>query len=216
MTFSMSGCKEDEVSVKEDEVSVDVEMSVLVGKAQAPTVAIYSNPFAHTVSEREWEPQVILAVWQDGYVVWSDDMLYGGRPYFMGRIAPAQLREFIRDLADQGVFKNSTRNDGYIPCDSDHLVIAICDGSNRVSISSAHELYETHPDVIGTAEGIMILEGRSPERVWDEQPRYYKRFRKLWADIRESSTQLIPIEGQPAGDIHFKWGLLPDNKELTD
>ncbi|MHC4798619.1 MAG: hypothetical protein ACYTF1_18440 [Planctomycetota bacterium] len=210
LTFSMSGCK------KEDEVSVDVEMPVLIGKARAPNIAIYSNPYAHTITPRELEPQVIIVVWSDGQVIWSDDTLYGGRPYFMGRIASVTLSEFIKELTNRGLFKDSTRNDDYISLDSDHLVIAICDGSNRVMMSSDHELYETHPDVIGTAEGIMTLEGRSREWVRDKQPRYYKRFRKLWADIREASTKLIPSEGQPAGDIHFKWGLLPDHKELTD
>jgi hypothetical protein len=206
--FGMSGCKEDETSFDNgDETSFDVHMPVLIGKAQAPTVAIYRNPFAHYAVPVEWEPQVILAAWSDGQVVWSDD-IWGGRPYFVGRITPAQLREFIKELADRGVFKNSTRNDEYLSVDSDDLVIAICDGSNRVSMVSDHELYETHPDVIGTADGILVLEGRSREQVRAQQPRYYKRFRKLWAEIREASTKLIPSEGQPAGDIHFEWGTL--------
>ena len=50
------------------------------------------------------EPQLVLAVWGDGRIVWSDDRLHGGSPYHAARIAPVRLHSLLSKFERDGLF----------------------------------------------------------------------------------------------------------------
>lgn len=40
-------------------------------------------------------PKLILVVWDDGHVVWSEDQVHGGAPYRPAHIDPGKLTAFL-------------------------------------------------------------------------------------------------------------------------
>ena len=48
-------------------------------------VAIYTNNWRLDASS--W-PQLVVCVWGDGSIVWSDDDVNGGPPYFTSQVKP--------------------------------------------------------------------------------------------------------------------------------
>ena len=50
------------------------------------------------------EPRLILAIWGDGRVVWSEDRLQGGSPYRAGQIDAKRLTALVSRLERDGVF----------------------------------------------------------------------------------------------------------------
>jgi len=191
------------IGCKQRKESFNVEMPVLVDKSQPPVIGIYVYPTRHGPrTADELEPQVIIAVWPDGQVLWSKDLLQGGRPYYEGKIPAERINEFFKILSSRGIFKDPTRNHVFVGPDSDFTVIAIFADGKRVTMGSQHELYE-RPGVLATADGILALEGRFRDRVWAKQPNEYKRFRELWTVIRDAATELFPDEENSTKDLHF-------------
>ncbi|MHC4462374.1 MAG: hypothetical protein ACYS6W_12895 [Planctomycetota bacterium] len=180
-------------------------MAASVGNVEAPIIAIYVDASGRLwVPPEEDEVRIILAVWKDGRVIFSKDRLSGGRPYFSGKIRPERIDSFFKKLSKGKVFEDQLRNRSYFGPDSDYMVIGISRGRERVNMQSWDELFETNPNLVGTDHGILALEGRSREEVWAEQPEWYKRFREIWAEIRNAADALIPEEGEPAKAVNFE------------
>ena len=84
----------------------DIKMPALAGRADVPVVAIYrvAAGMRARIRPEERGPQIILAAWADGRVIWSGDAIRGGRPYYQGDIALRRLSTFFEEIAANGVF----------------------------------------------------------------------------------------------------------------
>src|SRR5690242_6379759 len=73
------------------------------GQAMPPLVAVYFSDWGWV--SRVHGPQVLLAIWRDGRIVWSLDPIKGGPPYRTGRLAPQKLEALLGDLDQRGLFQ---------------------------------------------------------------------------------------------------------------
>jgi len=186
-----------------------VNMPVVADKAQTPIIAIYRvTEGVRLVTPDKLEDsyagvRLILAVWQDGNVLWSDSE-GGGPPYYWGHVDKSRIDSFFSDLSACGVFSDCVRFSSYYAIESTYEVIAIEYKGKQVNMESDHESERFYKDTIATAEGLLALEGRSREGVWSGQPDSYKRFRKLWSDIREEANKLVPSEAELTEDVSIE------------
>lgn len=183
-----------------------VEAPTLTSDRTVPAVAIYRVPSGHRLGRtpEELEPQVIIAVWPDGRVVWSRQWQQGGRPYLAGRTSPVKLRAFFASLQRQNVSEETLSRHSWFGPDSDYLAIVVCEGRYCLRLESWHELFETYENVVATAAGVRTRGEQSRPEVLAEQPDDYRRFRESWARIRKEAHALTPAAGEPADGLHFK------------
>ena len=175
------------------------------GKAETPIISIYVLDWSLRLEESEdWEPYpAVLLVWRDGSVLWSEDRVGGGPPYFRGRTSTDQVAEAIKTIEQTGAFEGMPwpLHFGF---DSAFTTIAVCDGSRRLSMSSWHELFELNPKLVAASYGVTSLDGRNREDVIAAQPEDYRVFRETWKQIRDVTSSLIPAEGHPAGNVRLE------------
>lgn len=165
-----------------------------------PAVAIYvvaGMPAPTLEPTAPAGPKVILAAWEDGQIVWSEDAIRGGPPYRTGRFDPKSLAQLTDDLGRQGAFdKKELARPKYGP-DSSYTVVRIVGGRQRLEMQSWHELFEQNPKLIATAGGITPLDGRDREEVLRNQPAEYREYRSIWSGIRTATKSWIPEDGKP-------------------
>ncbi|MHC4741618.1 MAG: hypothetical protein ACYS8Z_06895 [Planctomycetota bacterium] len=190
----ISGCRE-----KEPQPAPARESPALAGKAELPIIAIY-------VESGHRSPRtsvaMILAVWANGEAIWSKSWLGGGPPYFSGKIPSGKIEAFFEKLSDNRIFKDRIRNYSVSGLDVGCTTIYISRGKERVNMQSWHEQGESAGAVV-TAES-MIFQGASEDDSLAAQPRWYRRFRDMWATIRQAADELVPVDGEVVPDAHFK------------
>lgn len=201
LSIGQAGCKSPLQSCR-----CDVKTAALVDEPEVPVIAIYrvTAGMRARITPEEREPQIILAAWNDGGIVWSDDEIRGGRPYHEGHIAPHRLSSFFKELTARGVSAERLERRSYFGPDSDYLAIALCSGRYSLDLQSWHELFETRPNTVATARAISPLTDKSRQQVLAEQPEDYRRFREFWTFIRTAARELVPDAEQPAPELHFE------------
>jgi len=185
-------------SPPQDNAQCPERMPYWPDKALRPAVAIYRQP-GHSDHRRGiHRPQVILAIWSDGTVIWSHDWLKGGPPYYVGQIQEGRLKEAISLLQQRGIFTVDYPCETHITIDASYIIIAILAEGHRLEFASSHELFEDDPRLVCTDYGVTSLDGRDREAVLQSQSRRYREFRKNWSILREILQSLIPKHGKAA------------------
>ena len=157
-------------------------------------VAVYTDSYGGAASH---QPRLVLAVWKDGHIVWSDDRLRGGAPYRAGQIDPKRLASLLSDLERIGLFGEEELARSYVGPDAAFTTILIHNGARRIAMRSWHELYESNGTVVALADGLMALEHRSLFKVLKDQPADYLFFRYVWSEVRGRTAALVPCFAQP-------------------
>lgn len=173
-----------------------------------PSPPVIDRPF-HAVLSREEAPLVsavrnrsrdrvlILGLWADGRLVWSEDPVFGGPPYHEDRLDPARLRDVLR-----GFDRLFDRWEGpvleYHPPGASHVELVCLVGGRDRRLASWHESFERNPEMVVTGMDVERLEGGSRARVLAGLDPDYRRFRVLWRDVRSLMRGLLPVEARPA------------------
>jgi hypothetical protein len=142
-------------------------------------------------------PNLVVALWGDGKIIWSNKRVAGGPPYFQGQFDAKKLNALLGSLESQGVLTNAARKRAWYGPDSKTTRININDGPYRLALESWHEFFEASSNLIATAQSVRSLEGRNRDEVLREQPPDYRQFRKTWSEIRGKVEELIPAKGEP-------------------
>ena len=120
---------------------------------------------------------VVVAVWKDGRIAWSDAP-GGGPPYYAGKIAPAKLEDLLGAWESAGDLDELVLGGVLLICVPGPEII-VADGGRRLYLETVH--------LFGK-----IATGSTPD------PEAV-RFDELWARTRDGLLSLIPKEGgQPA------------------
>jgi hypothetical protein len=143
------------------------------------------------------KPQLILAVWGDGRVLWSEDRLRGGAPYRVGQIAPRRLTSLLSRLERDGFFADPKLSRSHFGPDAQFTTILVKSGKKQLKMQSWHELFEAGGKVVATKAGLVALEGRSRLAVLRKEPADYLHFRLAWSELRDSTSGLILSESKP-------------------
>jgi hypothetical protein len=155
---------------------------------------------------------VLAEVWADGSIVWSKDQKDGGPPYLTAKIAPAKTTAFLAKLEKDGVFKQKPEDLCHLGPDATYHRIVLIHGKQNVILESWHELAERDPETVATSTGIHYQVGKAErEKLVNGDEPSYKAFRKLWKEIRDFTTGLIPKEGKPFEGKLKEWPL-PGNE----
>lgn len=142
-----------------------------------------------TVTREDWgllsdgTSQLILAIWGDGYIVWSEDRIRGGAPYLCGKIAPEQWRRLAHRFVNLGVLHKDCFRTLTMPVDGGFTQIMIRDGERQLTARSDHEptaAQITASEIASTASGTEFR--GSPTFVNFEKSEVIDRM--LWSEIR--------------------------------
>lgn len=142
-------------------------------------------------------PKLILAIWPDGKVVWSENRLKGGSPYRCGQIKNGKVKDLLARFEKDGLFvedKNLSR--AHFGPDAPFTTILLRDGKNELKMQSWHELFESGGGLMATGSGV----GPRTDRGWaaemKKEPNDYLYFRMIWSETRGRLFDLIPFESK--------------------
>jgi hypothetical protein len=122
--------------------------------------------------------QVVLAIYEDGRIVWSQDQSGGGPPYLVRAIDEKDIKVTIESLESMGVSSDRSLNVPNWGPDATHAAIAIADGPRTLLMESWHEIFESDSNIVVTSRGVEALNGRNRQAVLNSQPRSYRYYRK--------------------------------------
>ncbi len=145
----------------------------------------------------------VLAVWRDGFVVWSADQRSGGPPYSAGwqtRSTVEQALAAVARLAPSAGQEEETAEAPerllYTGPGARWVSIELFfDPARRLQLGSWHDLYEANLTLVATETGIEPLSGRDRQAVLAAQSAAYQVFRRRWQAIKERLLAIPPAAG---------------------
>ena len=144
--------------------------------------------------------RLIVGVWSDGTVVWSDNRRTGGKPYWTGRIPRELVDKLLASLATVGFFE-PTKISGFGP-DATITVIAAQAGERRQWMGSWHDPPTTRPRAVFSEHGISAVEPGEPR---PKPSADYQRFTEVWAESRRLIESVVPEKsGRPIETVDEK------------
>jgi len=154
---------------------------------------------------------VVTAVWADGTIVWSKDQEDGGPPYLTAKIDPTKTTAFLAKMEKDGVFKMKPADLSHFGPDATYHRLGLIHGKLYIELESWHELGERNPGVLATSTGLHYqVKKEDRQKLIDADEPSYKAFRKLWKEIRDFTTSLIPAKGEPLKEKLVPWPLPGD------
>lgn len=158
----------------------------------ASILAIYTQDWQLGVSD---PVKIVVAAWEDGNIVWSEDRLNGGPPYRTARLGPSRLEEFLSSYETDGVFELDGLKRQHLGPDSAFTTMVLKTNGKQLEMRSWHELIEGRKQGNVRESGVF-----SPQRprlqVLQEESREYLFYRFVWTEIRARALSLIPTEGE--------------------
>jgi len=171
-------------------------------RKEAPIAGVYIDlgraPFGEKTSLK-----VILLVWGDGRLLWSKDRLFGGPPYFEGKIEKEQIVSLAKKLGQEKLLDPAAIRRQYMYADSKHVFMFLAKGVQAMTMVSGHPLVERDGEYIETPDGGQKLEGKTLSAALAEQPAEYKEFRKQWDAAMKLLLSIIPSEGDEKKSVDF-------------
>jgi hypothetical protein len=154
-----------------------------------PLVLIYHQPPAG----RDFPPRRLdVAAWHDGRIVWRRD----DGTLLQARIDTRLLDELLQRLHADGVFGDGDVRLSYTVPDGGWQAVEVRLADRVLELQSSGPR-EGHPNLIHTADGIEVLDGRDPEAVRAAQPPEFRRFRQVWSEIESTVRSWVPATGEP-------------------
>lgn len=152
--------------------------------------AVYTEDWGLTSSS---SPQLIMALWDDGRMIWSIDQVHGGAPYREGHVQPGALARLLAGLEHGGQFDDEKLSRSWAAWDSRFTTILGRVRGRVLQMRSGHELEPPVDNASLTPElAVEIV-----------------RYRRVWSQIREQSAILIPVESKPSnGKLVMERGVI--------
>ncbi len=161
-------------------------------------------------------PKLILVVWGDGHVVWSEDQVNGGAPYRSGQVSAKRVAAMLTQIAKDGAFDDQKLRRPRFGPDSRFTTILVKAEGRELEMQSWHELFEQHGKTVETSAGLEPLSGRRRLDVLRQEPADYLYYRFFWSEIRETVARLIPSENASiSGEILMKHGVVSWRESAT-
>lgn len=169
-------------------------------------LAVYAEDWGLTSAG---QPRLILAVWKDGYTVWSEDRVRGGAPYHAGQVVPKRVNTLLANLERDGLFADESLARAHFGPDAKFTTILIRFNKKQIKMCSWHELSEAEGGCVAAAHGLTGLNGQPLFGALKEQPGDYLLFRFVWSEIRARAADLLPSAEKPvSGELVMEYGIL--------
>ena len=151
-------------------------------------------------------PKIIVALWPNGRIVWSEDRIRGGAPYFTASVEPQLFTKLMVSAREDDCFAIESLGDARVRPDAKFTSILLKDGKSKLRMSSWHEVYQSDPKIIATSAGISRIKGNRLIELANDKPEYI-HYRLAWAELRLAISRLIPVGRKRVdGDVIMKSG----------
>jgi len=143
----------------------------------------------YTSGAQKLNDDLILAVFEDGMVIQSENAI-GGPPFLLGHLSRNKM-DHLHQVLDS-ILSSGIESQSYLGPDASYTTIVVADpetGKVALGLSSWHELYEVPGKIVASQNGLVALEGRTPNSVKDKWSRQYAEFRKDWDILRNLIQQ---------------------------
>ena len=141
--------------------------------------------------------RLIVGVWSDGTVIWSDDRSKGGKPYYIGRIPAELVAKLLASLKAVGLFE--LPDAPHFGPDSSYTVIAAqTPDGRRQQLGSWHDPPTTRPLLVIGDRGMGVVPPGEPR---PKPSPAYAHFLEVWAESRRLIESVVPeAHGQPMNE----------------
>lgn len=154
-------------------------------------------------------PKLILTAWPDGYVVWSEDRIRGGEPYFAGQVARARVSAVFDRVTRDGGFDDERLAQACFGPDASFTSILFRHGEREVKMDSWHEMAEAEGRTVARSCGLSALSSERRLAVVKKEPAEFLYYRLVWSELRGLASSLLPPESHPvAGEVRREGGAL--------
>ena len=156
----------------------------------APVAAVWyeiSYPPPPKPGEELVPRRLIVAVWPDGTVIWSDNRATGGKPYYIGRIPNELVTKLLASLKEVGLF--DLPGGARFGPDASYTVIAADADGKRQWLGSWHDPPTTRPRVHVGEGGMSALAPAQPRPKHSPE---YARFLEVWSESRRLIESVVP------------------------
>ena len=154
-------------------------------------------------------PRMILAAWPDGHVVWSEDRLKGGAPYFAGQVQPERVSAVLSKVEREGAFGNRQLGDARFGPDSSFTTVFLKKGNKQLKMQSWHELAEADGRIVARSYGLTSLANEGRLEALRKETAEFLFYRLVWAELRALGASLIPSEGHRVnGEVLIRSGTI--------
>jgi hypothetical protein len=143
---------------------------------------------------------VVLALFADGTLIWSENRLEGGSPYRLVRIESNRIAELFARWQQAGLFNRDELRRNYFGPDSDWTAIQLRGSDGWLQLNSWHELFEANPETVVLSGSVQNLNGRDRAEVIAGDKPEFLAFRQAWSELKNDLFALIPPgDHQPLG-----------------
>lgn len=137
---------------------------------------------------------LILQVFPNGHVKYSDESIAGGPPFKSVQIDPRRVQMLLRALEADGLRDDPAMRRAWYGPDASYTTIDVRSEKVSLTLRSWHEQCEQNPRCIAGAFGLAGADGRSRAEVLEEQTPEYQRFRRIWDIVRRVTASWVPAE----------------------
>lgn len=142
---------------------------------------IYEPGYAPPGINWEEYPHIIMAIYENGTLIWSNDPIKGGPPYHMAKVSTKSVQEFEKKVFSAGLFKATY--DNYCQLDAPFVAIYFKGPDGYMELRSSHEPFEkNNPGAV---------EAESGYRFRNKESKKYQAFRARWSGVKRSLLDLI-------------------------
>jgi hypothetical protein len=155
---------------------------------------------------------LVMAIWDDGHIVWSENRIAGGPTYRCGKVDHKKIQSFLERIEREGFFNDKDLSLSHCGFDSTYVSILAKHKNLRLHMWSWHELAEDGSLLFSTQFGLGALDKRIRLEELKKLPAECLYYRTAWNELRLRSTELIPAESGPingrlrwkAGDVYWE------------
>jgi hypothetical protein len=149
------------------------------------------------VSQFEFR-RLIVGVWSDGTVIWSDDRRTGGKPYYVGRIPPELVTRLLTSLNTVGLFDVRFRPPLIVDSSSTVIAAETDAPRQRQQLASSHDPPTTRPLLDVNEHGMSAIAPGEPRPARSAE---FTRFMEVWAESRRLIESVVPeAHGKPMNE----------------
>lgn len=136
---------------------------------------------------------LVLAIWADGYVVWSEDLALGGPPYRCGRIDRDVFSKFLTNVQSDGYFGDPILARPNIGADTKFKALVIETNNHRLSMQSLHEIHSPVRVRLDESTGF----SNTKLGILSESNAADLYYRLAWAELQLNSLRILPDRSMP-------------------
>ncbi len=150
-------------------------------------------------------PYLVIALYEDGRLIWSEDAISGGPPYRMAHTDEEEVKQLRLQLESSGFIREGIHS--HIVRDSAFLIIYVNGTNGCMNLRSSHEPLESGGKFIAREHGFARLKkGSSIADILSQESIQYQEFRATWSAVKGSLLNLIPPDLNESTTVTIKTG----------